>query len=201
MKRRYVVAAAVALLSVSLAVPALGGPSNPVADVAGIKGQVKKAKKKAKKAQRNASKALKRGREAKSAAGEAQVAADQAGGTANGNAQYLNQNLECPAGHTLMGGYCLENQLRPAEQWADAMATCRAVGGLLPSVDALYHYHLKVLGQVGTGGNPTEWSSGRFSSTEAEMVQFNSGTGIVTGVRTTTTSTPFRCAQGPGFPP
>lgn len=70
MSKRYVVLGLSVFLALALAVPALGGPSNPIANVsASAKKIAKKAKKKAKKAQQSAN--------------SAQNSADNAQGTAN----------------------------------------------------------------------------------------------------------------------
>lgn len=77
MKRRYTVLFLSLVLALALAVPALGGPSNPIASVsATVKQTATKALKKAKAAQNTANTAL-------TAAGAAQVSADKAQATAN----------------------------------------------------------------------------------------------------------------------
>ncbi len=76
MKNRYLVLGLAAFLAVALAVPALGGPSNPIADgAASAKKTAKKALKKAKKANQNA-------KAAQSSADSAQATADGAASAA-----------------------------------------------------------------------------------------------------------------------
>jgi hypothetical protein len=78
MRHRYLVLGLSAFLALALAVPALGGPSNPVADVsATAKKTAKKALKKSKKAQQSAD-------AAQQSANQAQNAAEGAQGTADG---------------------------------------------------------------------------------------------------------------------
>jgi len=98
MKKRYLVLFLSLVLALALAVPALGGPSNPVASVsASVKSIANKALKKAKAAQQTANQALtaannagndaqKASKEAKAAqttANTAQASADSAKGTAD----------------------------------------------------------------------------------------------------------------------
>ena len=59
MKIRYVVLAMSLVLAVAFSVPALGGPSNPVANLAAKDGKARKAAKKAKKKANKANKAAK----------------------------------------------------------------------------------------------------------------------------------------------
>jgi hypothetical protein len=90
MKRRYVVFAMSAFLALALAVPALGGPSNPVADVsATAKKTAKKALKRAKAAQQSAD-------QAQNTANQAENAAENAQSTADG-AQTAAQNAQAAA--------------------------------------------------------------------------------------------------------
>ena len=78
MKNRYLVLGLAAFLAVALAVPALGGPSNPIADGAAS------AKKTAKKALKKAKKANQAAKVAQSSADAAQLSADGAQSTASG---------------------------------------------------------------------------------------------------------------------
>ena len=78
MKNRYLVLGLAAFLAIALAVPALGGPSNPIADGAAS------AKKTAKKALKKAKKANQAAKAAQSSADAAQLSADGAQSTANG---------------------------------------------------------------------------------------------------------------------
>ncbi len=72
MRTRYVLLAATAVLAITVAVPAFGGPSNPVADT------FASAKKTAKKALKKANKANKAAKSAQGAAAAAQSTADGA---------------------------------------------------------------------------------------------------------------------------
>jgi hypothetical protein len=79
MKRRYAVLFLSLVLALALAVPALGGPSNPVASVsASAKGIANKALKKAKAAQSTANTALSNAAGAQSSANTAQSSANTA---------------------------------------------------------------------------------------------------------------------------
>lgn len=79
MKKRYMVFGLSVVLALALAVPALGGPTNPIASVsASVKSVANKALKKAKKAQSTANNALSTANSAQSAAGGAQSSADKA---------------------------------------------------------------------------------------------------------------------------
>ena len=83
MKKRYTVLGLSVVLALALAVPALGGPSNPVASIsASVKSTANKALKKAKAAQTAANNAQATANSASSAAGEAQKDANTAGTTA-----------------------------------------------------------------------------------------------------------------------
>lgn len=83
MKRRYVVLFLSLVLALALAVPALGGPSNPIASLsATVKQTANKALKKAKSAQKTANSALSAANSAQSSADGAQKSATQAQNTA-----------------------------------------------------------------------------------------------------------------------
>ena len=86
MRRRYVLLALTSILAVALTVPALGGPSNPIATgAASAKKTAKKALKKAKKkAQQTAKAAQSTADGAAAAAAGAQSSADSAQSTADG---------------------------------------------------------------------------------------------------------------------
>jgi len=84
MKRRYIVLSLSLVLALALAVPALGGPSNPIASIsASVKQTANKALKKAKAAQNTANTALSTANGAQNAAGKAQTTADNAQKAAN----------------------------------------------------------------------------------------------------------------------
>lgn len=78
MKNRYLILGLAAFLAVALTVPALGGPSNPIADGAAS------AKKTAKKALKKAKKANQAAKGAQASADAAQASADGAQSTASG---------------------------------------------------------------------------------------------------------------------
>lgn len=78
MRNRYLILGLSTFLAVALAVPALGGPSNPIADGAAS------AKKTAKKALKKAKKANQAAKAAQSSADAAQLSADGAQSTADG---------------------------------------------------------------------------------------------------------------------
>jgi hypothetical protein len=85
MKRRYIVLSLSLVLALALAVPALGGPSNPIASIsASVKQTATKALKKAKAAQKTANTALSTANGALSTADGAQSAAKKAQTTADG---------------------------------------------------------------------------------------------------------------------
>ncbi|HEX4668649.1 MAG TPA: hypothetical protein VH275_01570 [Solirubrobacterales bacterium] len=84
MKKRYTVLGLSLVLALALAVPALGGPSNPIASVsASVKSIANKALKKAKTAQATAESAQNTANSASSAANAAQKDANAAQKTAN----------------------------------------------------------------------------------------------------------------------
>ena len=85
MRRRYVLLALTSILAVALTVPALGGPSNPIATgAASAKKTAQKALKKAKKAQQKAKSAQNTANGAATAAANAQSTADTAQSAAAG---------------------------------------------------------------------------------------------------------------------
>jgi hypothetical protein len=92
MKKRYAVLGLSVVLALALAVPALGGPTNPVASIsASAKSIANKALKKAKSAQETANSALNAANSAQSDANKAQTTATNAQKTASG-AQGVAQN-------------------------------------------------------------------------------------------------------------
>jgi len=87
MKNRYLVLGLSVVLALALAVPAFGGPTNPIASIsASVKQTANKALNKAKKAQQTANKAQTAANNAQSAADKAQSTATTAN-TAAGKAQ------------------------------------------------------------------------------------------------------------------
>jgi len=84
MSKRYVVLGLSVMLALALAVPALGGPTNPVASIsASAKKIAQKALKKANEAQKTANTALSTANTANSTANSANSAANAASATAN----------------------------------------------------------------------------------------------------------------------
>jgi hypothetical protein len=84
MKSRYTVLFLSLVLALALAVPALGGPMNPIASISSsIKSTANKALKKAKAAQKTANTALSTANTANATAGTAQTEAKKAQTTAN----------------------------------------------------------------------------------------------------------------------
>lgn len=84
MSKRYLVLGLSVVLALSLAVPALGGPSNPIADIsASAKKTATKALKKAKAAQKTANSALTEAKKGVSDAATAQGSANSAKATAD----------------------------------------------------------------------------------------------------------------------
>jgi hypothetical protein len=84
LRRRYLVLGLSAVLAIALAVPALGGPSNPVAEIsASAKKTAKKALKKAKQAQQTADQAQGDANSAQNSANDAQGSASNAQTTAD----------------------------------------------------------------------------------------------------------------------
>jgi len=94
MKKRYTVLGLSVVLALALSVPALGGPSNPIASVsASVKSIANKALKKAKTAQATAENAQATANSASNAANAAQKDADAAQKTANGAQSTANTAL------------------------------------------------------------------------------------------------------------
>lgn len=84
MTKRYMVLGLSVFLAIALAVPAFGGPTNPLASISSsAKGIANKALKKAKAAEKTANTALSTANTANSAAGAAQTSANNAQTTAN----------------------------------------------------------------------------------------------------------------------
>lgn len=97
MKSRYVVFLLSLVLAIALAVPALGGPTNPVATLsASVKSIANKALKTAKSAKKTANLALETAESAKSAASNAQGTANSAQVTAS-SAQAAAKNAQATA--------------------------------------------------------------------------------------------------------
>jgi multidrug efflux pump subunit AcrA (membrane-fusion protein) len=92
MKKRLLVLGLSALLALSLAVPALGGPSNPIAhSAASAKSIAKKALKKSKKALKKSKKAITKANDAQATADNAQTSANQAQNSADAAQASANQ--------------------------------------------------------------------------------------------------------------
>lgn len=85
MSKRYVVLGLSLVLALALAVPALGGPSNPIASIsASVKKTANKALKTAKQAKKQAKNALNKANGAQSSANDASAAAKKAQESADG---------------------------------------------------------------------------------------------------------------------
>jgi cytoskeletal protein RodZ len=94
MRNRYLVLGLSIVLALALAVPALGGPTNPVASIsASVKSIANKALKKAKAAQKTANAAQAAANAAQSTANSASTAANKAQTTANGAQTTANSAL------------------------------------------------------------------------------------------------------------
>jgi len=118
MKSRYVVLCLSLVLALALAVPALGGPTNPIASLsATVKQTASKALKKAKAAQKTAN-------AAQSAAGTAQSAADNAQKTANSAnaAAKAAQTTANSAGTAAKNAQTTANEAKTAASAAQATA-------------------------------------------------------------------------------
>jgi multidrug efflux pump subunit AcrA (membrane-fusion protein) len=118
MKKRLLVLGLSALLALSLAVPALGGPSNPIAhSAASAKSIAKKALKKSKKALKKAKKAQAAADDAQTTADNAQASANQAQNTADAAQASANQ-----AQTTAEGAQTSANQAQASADAAQASA-------------------------------------------------------------------------------
>jgi membrane protein involved in colicin uptake len=112
MKKRYTVLALSAILALALAVPALGGPSNPIASVsANVKSIANKALKKAKAAQ--------------TAANAAQATASQAGSDAN-SAQKTANTAQSTATTALKTAQTAQTTANTAKTTADQAKSAAA---------------------------------------------------------------------------
>ncbi len=119
MKRRYVVLGLSLVLAISLAVPAFGGPNNPVATAAkSAKSIAKNALKKAKAAQTTANQALTAANNAQTTANKAQTTATDALTTAT-NANN-NANTRFKSSTQVFGTASANNNSTPK----DASASC-----------------------------------------------------------------------------
>jgi hypothetical protein len=120
MKSRYLVLCLSLVLALALAVPALGGPTNPIASIsATVKQTANKALKKAKSAQKTAN-------EAQSAAATAQSSADVAQKTAN------TANTAAKAAQTTAN--TVQTAVKTAQSTADAAKA--AAAGAKTAADA-----------------------------------------------------------------
>ncbi len=113
MKRRYAILGMASLLAVALAVPALGGPSNPVAEGAAS------AKKIAKKAKKKAKQANKAAKAAQASANSAQSSANSAQSTANG-AQTAAEGAQASADAAQATADGAQSAANSAQSTADA---------------------------------------------------------------------------------
>lgn len=127
MKKRYVVLSAAVFLAVSIAVPALGGRSNPIAETFASATKIAKkahkratrANKRVKRANKRVKKVNKNANQALDAAGDAQSSADSKYGNvdhiaaASGSNSNASKTIaaECPSGFEVTGGgYRIDGQ-------------------------------------------------------------------------------------------
>jgi hypothetical protein len=122
MKNRFLILGLASFLAVALAVPALGGPSNPIADGAAS-------------AKKTAKKALKQAKKAKTLAKDAQNSADAAQSTANG-AQNSADDANTAAANAQTTADAATTAAADAQTAADAaQATADAKFGTINNVE------------------------------------------------------------------
>ena len=104
-------------------------------------------------------------------------------------------DAECPPGTTMLPGYCLETEPRPALSWTSASADCGAWGGRLPTADELYYvYYVRDL--PGIDLTTGELSSDLSWDTTVGTIEYLSvADGGAIGHSTTGTSGPYRCIK------
>lgn len=150
MKKRYMVFGLSIVLALALAVPALGGPTNPIASVsASVKSIANKALKTAKKAQKTANTALSTANSAQGAASGAQGSADKA---------------LAEAKKALTAGNNAQTSANTAKSVADAAkAAAAAAQSAADSANANANTRIsgstEVLGTIGTSNTTTPKSS------------------------------------------
>lgn len=124
MSKRYAVLGLSVVLALALAVPALGGPSNPVASISATAKQIaNKALKKAKAAQNTANTALSTANTANSAASSAASTANAANSTANSASSAANA-----ANSTANAALNEAKKAKAAAEAAAANANSRLIG-------------------------------------------------------------------------
>ena len=182
MKNRYLVLGLAAFLAVALAVPALGGPSNPIADgAASAKKTAKKALKKAKKANQNA-------KAAQSSADSAQATADGAASAA-ATAQTTADGAQTSADAAQTSADGAQTSADGAQTSADAaQATADGKYGSVTNVegttspldnsDKTVVFAICPSGRTAAGGGYIVNGAGR----ENARVTFNTGYGTSWGV-------------------
>lgn len=125
MSKRYLVLGLGVFLALALAVPALGGPTNPVASIsASVKQTANKALKTAKKAQKTANSALSAASAAQGEAGKALSEAKKAQSTGEGAQKTANdaKTAASNAQNTANGAKTAADQAKTAADQANAAA-------------------------------------------------------------------------------
>jgi hypothetical protein len=124
MSKRYAVLGLSVVLALALAVPALGGPSNPIASIsASVKQTANKALKQSKQAKKLANTASSEAKKAQEAAAGAQATADGAKTTASGA-----QTTALGAQTTATGAKKIAEEAKAAAAAANANANSRIEG-------------------------------------------------------------------------
>ena len=175
MKNRYLVLGLAAFLAVALAVPALGGPSNPIADgAASAKKTAKKALKKAKKANQNA-------KAAQSSADSAQATADGAASAA-ATAQTTADGAQTSADGAQTSADAAQTSADAAQATADGKygSVTNVEGTTSPTnnADKVVVFATCPSGRTAAGGGYIVNGAGR----ENARVTFNTGYGTSWGV-------------------
>jgi len=175
LKNRYLVLGLAAFLAVALAVPALGGPSNPIADgAASAKKTAKKALKKAKKANQNA-------KAAQSSADSAQATADGAASAA-ATAQTTADGAQTSADGAQTSADAAQTSADAAQATADGKygSVTNVEGTTSPTnnADKVVVFATCTGGRTAAGGGYIVNGAGR----ENARVTFNTGYGTSWGV-------------------
>ena len=175
MKNRYLVLGLAAFLAVALAVPALGGPSNPIADgAASAKKTANKALKKAKKANQNA-------KAAQSSADSAQATADGAASAA-ATAQTTADGAQTSADAAQTSADAAQTSADAAQATADgkygSVTNVEGATSPLNNADKNVIFATCTGGRTAAGGGYIVNGAGR----ENARVTFNTGYGTSWGV-------------------
>jgi len=148
MKKRYMVFGVSVLLALSLAVPAFGGPTNPVASIsASAKATANKALKKAKAAQKTANAAQSAANAAQSTATSANSAASKAQTTAN--------TANTAAGKAQTTADAAKTAAAAAQTTADSAKTAAAAAQATADGKMSDARFVQGTAVSGTGGNAT----------------------------------------------